>query len=585
MVSIGCSSGFWGDSAYAAAQLVRSGKVDFLVSDYLAEITMSLLARLRAKDPAQGYVPDFISTMLPLLPEVKERGIRIVTNAGGLAPKRCRDAFLAAALDSDLRIAVVEGDDLLPRIEELRSKGIREMFSNAPLPAKVASCNAYLGALPICEALNQGADIVITGRCVDSAVTLGVLMHAFGWKADQYNLLAAGSLAGHLIECGPQSTGGVFTDWERVPGWENMGYPIVECEADGSFVLTKPDATGGLVTAATAAEQLVYEIGDGANYLLPDVVCDFTEVALAQAGEDRVRVTGAKGRAPSTDYKVSATYAEGWRLMASMMVAGHEAGAKARRMASAIVARVRGLSLRQGYADFSEVSIEVIGAGDTYGGSPEADRRASEVVLKIGLKHLLKEPLELFSREMAQAGVAMAQGVTGLFAGRPSPSPVVRLFSFLFSKQEVPVRVDDVAIALPLGTPVGPRSAASLKSAQHFFPGPTQSAPLIAIAHGRSGDKGNDANIGIIARRPEFFPILRAQVSNERVRDFFAHYSPASVERYDLPGIYAINFVLRGVLGGGGMASLRFDPQGKAYAQMLLEMEIDVPSSILENRT
>ncbi|MDF3881035.1 acyclic terpene utilization AtuA family protein [Cupriavidus basilensis] len=584
-IAIGCSSGFWGDSAQAAAQLVGSGQIDYLVSDYLAEITMSLLARARAKNAELGYPPDFVETLAPLLPTIAERGIRVVSNAGGINPRACRQALAQAAQAAGvaLRIAVVEGDDLMPRIDELKDLAPTEMFTGGPLPQRLQSCNAYLGARAIATALDAGADIVLTGRCVDSAVTLGILMHEFGWRDTDYDLLAAGSLAGHVIECGPQCTGGLFTDWAEVTGWEDMGYPIVECLADGTFTVTKPAGTGGLVSRATVAEQIVYEIGDPAAYILPDVVCDFTQVKLAQEGPDRVHVSGARGRGPTPTYKVSATYADGWRVIATMMVAGRDAAAKARRMGQAIIERTRRLNLAAGRADYRETSVEVMGAEDTYGASGRFAASAREVVLKIGLRHDDKTALEVFGREMTQAGVAMAQGTTGLFGGRPSPSPVVRLFSFLLDKARVPVRIDldgtTTSVAIAAGQPLERREPAA--PADEPTPADCVEVPLIALAWARSGDKGNDANIGVIARRPEFLPVLRRELTTERVGAFFAHYVTGVVQRWELPGFHALNFLLTRALGGGGIASLRYDPQGKSYAQMLMDLPVRVPAAWL----
>ena len=585
-VAIGCSSGFWGDSGYAAAQLVTSGRIDYLVSDYLAEITMSLLARAKAKDPDAGFPPDFVTSLAPLLPEIKRQGIRVVSNAGGMNPRACRVALEGAAAQAGiaLRIAVVEGDDLSGRLDQIRAGAPREMFSGAALPERIMSCNAYLGARPVAAALDAGADVVLTGRCVDSAVTLGILMHEFGWRDDEHDKLAAGSLAGHVIECGPQCTGGIFTDWQDVPGWDDMGYPIVECTADGRFTVTKPANTGGLVSVGTVAEQIVYEIGDPTAYLLPDVVCDFSTVQLAQDGPDRVRVSGARGRAPTPSYKVCATHADGWRVIATLMLAGGDAAARARRMGEAIVARTRRLNGAEGRADYREVSIEVIGAEDSYGQS----LAAREVVLKIGLRHDDKAALDLFAREMTHAGVAMAQGTTGLFGGRPTPSPVLRLFSFLLPKDQVPVRYDldgrEAPVSVAAGQCLDVRLPPAVPPAP-TFDGPTVEVPLARIAWGRSGDKGDDANIGLIARRPEYFPVLRAQVTPQRVAAFFAHYLRGEVLRWELPGFHALNFLLKRALGGGGVASLRYDPQGKTYAQILLDLPVRVPATLFtENK-
>jgi hypothetical protein len=580
-VRIGCSSGFWGDSAWAADQLVHSGQIDYLVSDYLAEITMSLLARARQKHPEGGFPPDFVQSLAPLLPDIRRQGIRVVSNAGGMNPRGCRAALeqAAAAAGLSFRIAVVEGDDLMPRLAELQAVAPRDMFSGEAFPKRPLSINAYLGARPIAAALDAGADIVLTGRCVDSAVTLGILMHEFGWRDADHDLLAAGSLAGHVIECGPQCTGGLFTDWRDVPGWDDMGYPVVECAADGSFVVTKPADTGGLVSVGTVSEQVLYEIGDPAAYVLPDVVCDFTQVRIEQAGVDRVRVSGARGGPATPSYKVSATFADGWRVITTLMIAGREAAAKAQREGEAIVERTHRLLHKAGLADYLETSIEVIGAEDTYGQRRRAGLDAREVVLKLGLRHESREALELFAREMTQAGVAMAQGTTGLFGGRPAPSPVVRLFSFLLHKERVTARVSigerDFEVPVAHGEKFIPEARADLP----VEPAPADSieVPLVALAWTRSGDKGNHANIGVIARRAEFVPVLRRELSGERVAACFAHYLKGPVTRWELPGLHAFNFLLEDVLGGGGIASLRYDPQGKTYGQMLLDLPVRVP--------
>jgi hypothetical protein len=591
VVRIGCCSGFWGDSTDGARQLVAHGKVDYLVGDYLAEITMSLLAKSKMKDSALGYTPDFVDAIAPLLPEIAQGGIKVVANAGGLNPEGCRAALANAARAAGvpLRIAVVEGDDLMPQLGAIRGRAPVEVFSGAPFPAQPVSVNAYLGARPIATALDGGAQIVVMGRCVDSALVLGPLMHEFGWSDTDYHLLSAGSLAGHLIECGAQCTGGLFTDWDSVPGWDDMGFPIAECRIDGTFTITKPDATGGLVTPASVGEQLLYEIGDPGAYLLPDVICDWTGVRLAQAGADRVEVTGATGRAPTSSYKVCATYGDGYRSLGTLMIGGFEAARKARRQGEAIIARARRLALAQGFGDFTESSVEVIGAEDTYGANARAVE-AREVVLKVGVRHPEKEALEIFAREFAPSATAMAQGTTGLIGGRPSVAPVIRLFSFLIEKACVDVAVNldgkKIDVVMHPGDPNAVTAGAPAQSTQMAatFAEPAVGIPvaLRRIAWGRSGDKGDSANIGLIARRPEFASVIRDQVTPRRVAEYFAHYAPAEVTRWELPGMHAFNFVLAAVLGGGGIATLRYDPQGKAYAAMLLDLPVRVPDALLQ---
>ena len=312
-VRIGGAAGFWGESDVGLPQFLAQGDLDYVVFDYLAEITMSIMARARARDPEKGYATDFVSAVLkPNLAEVARQGVKLVSNAGGVNPLACAEAIEALIFDAnlDLKVAVVTGDDFSDRSDALAAKGISEMFSGEafPDPGSVASVNAYLGAFPIARALDEGADIVITGRCVDSAVTLGICIHEFGWGREDWDMVAAGSLAGHVLECGPQATGGNYTDWEDVAdSLHEIGYPIVEISADGAFTVSKPDGTGGAVTVGTVGEQMLYEIGDPQAYTLPDVTCDFSEVRLEQAGPDRVRVTGARGRAAPGSYKVSAT--------------------------------------------------------------------------------------------------------------------------------------------------------------------------------------------------------------------------------------------------------------------------------------
>lgn len=589
VVRIGGASGFWGDTAMSAPQLVRGADIDYLVFDYLAEVTMSILAAQRLKDPAAGYATDFVNiTMKALLPELKAKKIRVVANAGGVNPLACRDALarVAQALGIPLKIGVVLGDEISASVPALRDRGVREMFSGEPMPAAFVSVSAYLGGIPIARALDEGCEVVITGRCVDSAVTLGVLMHEFGWRDDDYDRLAQGTLAGHLIECGAQCTGGLFTDWDTVPDWENIGFPVVEARADGTFTITKPPGTGGLVTPATVSEQLVYEIGDPRAYHVPDVCCDFTQVRFEQTGPDRVRVSGARGRVPTTTYKVSATFSDGFRNTAVLVIGGHDAARKARRTGEAILNRTSRMLAELGLPAYTETRLEVLGAENMFGASAQPDSR--EVVLKIAARCPSKASLDLFAREFAPAGTSMAPGTCGLMGGRPTPSPVIRLFSFLVPKAEVPVEIDVDGRRLAMSLPAGSDAPLADLPPQEALPraqwpdGPRVEVPLIRLAHGRSGDKGNKANIGLIARRPEYVPYLSALMTPQRVAAHFAHNAPSGVERFDLPGFGAMNFLLHDVLGGGGMASLHTDCLAKAYAQVLLAMPVVVPAALLD---
>jgi len=590
VVKIGCASGFWGDTNTAAFQLVHLADINYLVFDYLSEITMSIMAKAKMVEPKHGYALDFVSrVMAPLLKKIAEKKIKVISNAGGVNPLACRDALqkIIKEYGLELKVAVVLGDDLLPQHEHLKQQNIREMFSGEALPEQVASSNAYLGAVAIRDALDLGADIVITGRVVDSAVVLAPLVHEYQWSLDDYDKLAQGSLAGHVIECGAQCTGGNFTDWQLVQGFDNMGFPVVEVSGDGSFVVTKPQGTGGLVSTATVAEQIVYEIGNPQAYLLPDVIADFSQVHLEQVGEHRVRVTGAKGQAPTTQYKVSATYPDGYRVLVSFLIAGREAPQKAQVIADAILTKCERVLAMRSVPPFSEKSVEILGIESTYGEHARA-LNSREVVIKIAVKHMFKEACMFFASEIAQASTGMAPALAGIVGGRPKASPVIKLFSFLIDKDQVSVEIDFEGKRYPVEIPQGvsTEQLPNLKAGENaIYQGDEIEVPLIEIAHARSGDKGNHSNIGVIARKAEYLPWIRAALTEEAVASYMQHVLDAEkgrVIRYELPGLNALNFMLENALGGGGVASLRIDPQGKAFAQQLLDMPVKVPAHLLE---
>lgn len=590
VVKIGCASGFWGDTNTAAFQLVHLTDINYLVFDYLSEITMSIMAKAKMVEPKHGYALDFVSrVMAPLLKKIAEKKIKVISNAGGVNPLACRDALqkIIKEYGLDLKVAVVLGDDLLPKHEQLKSQNIQEMFSGEALPEQVASSNAYLGAVAIRDALDLGADIVITGRVVDSAVVLAPLLHEYQWPLDDYDKLAQGSLAGHVIECGAQCTGGNFTDWQLVQGFDNMGFPVVEVSEDGSFVVTKPQGTGGLVSTATVAEQIVYEIGNPQAYLLPDVIADFSHVHLEQVGEHRVRVTGAKGQAPTTQYKVSATYPDGYRVLVSFLIAGREAPQKAQVIADAILAKCERVLAMRSVPPFSEKSVEILGIESTYGDHAQT-LNSREVVVKIAVKHMFKEACMFFASEIAQASTGMAPALAGIVGGRPKASPVIKLFSFLIDKNQLNIEIDfegkRYLIEIPQG--VSTEQLPTLTAGENsVYQGDEIEVPLIEIAHARSGDKGNHSNIGVIARKADYLPWIRAALTEQSVASYMQHVLDAEkgrVIRYELPGLNALNFMLENALGGGGVASLRIDPQGKAFAQQLLDMPVKVPAHLLE---
>lgn len=588
IVKIGCASGFWGDTNTAAFQLVHLSDINYLVFDYLSEITMSIMAKAMMTNPEHGYALDFVSrVMTPLLKKISDKKIKVISNAGGVNPLACRDALqkVLEAQGLDLKIAVVLGDDLMPQQAELKTQNIKEMFSGEDLPSQLASCNAYLGAVPIRDALDQGADIVITGRVVDSAVVLAPLLHEYQWSLEDYDKLSQGALAGHIIECGAQCTGGNFTDWRLVQGFDNMGFPIVEVKADASFIVTKPKGTGGLVSVATVAEQVVYEIGNPQAYLLPDVTADFSQVKLEQVGEDRVLVIGAKGRAPTQQYKVSATYPDGYRVLVSFLIAGREAPEKAQVIADAILTKCERVLALRSVPPFLEKSVEILGIESTYGANAQ-QINSREVVVKIAVKHMFKEACMFFASEIAQASTGMAPALAGIVGGRPKASPVIKLFSFLVDKSKLSVAIDINGqrqnIQIPSGCSDQSFDVVAVGEVAQFT-GQEIEVPLVEIAHARSGDKGNHSNIGVIARQPEYLPWIRANLTEEKVKEYMQHVldpEKSKVIRYEITGFNALNFMLENALGGGGVASLRIDPQGKAFAQQLLDMPVKIPASL-----
>jgi hypothetical protein len=591
-IRIGCGSAFWGDTSTAAEQLVHKGQIDYLVFDYLAETTLSIMAAERAKDPEAGYARDFVEQVfVPLLSHLKVRGIKVVANAGGANPLACKKALEAAAARAGFKfkVAAVLGDDLQPR--KAAFEALTEMETGEPLPSALTSMNAYLGAIPIAKALRSGADIVLTGRCVDSALALGPLIHEFGWKDDDYDRLAAGSVAGHLLEAGTQCTGGNFTDWDLVrAGYADMGFPIAECDADGGLVITKPEGTGGLVSVHTVLEQLLHGIGDPRALFMPDVVVDLTQVRLEQAGEHRVKVSGAKGQAPTAFYKLGATYTSGARCAALFIISGIDAVKKGRVSADAAVEKVRRLLRERGFEDFTGVDIHCIGTEESYGpNAREGARSTREAAVKIAVHHRDPRAVELFAQEISQAATAMAPGFTESFGGlAPQPVPIPHLFSALVPKDQVPIELVIGEQVVPVSVPVNggfvapPREPVEDPGPPAILEGTVIQVPLYRLALARSGHKGDHANIGVIARQKLYLPYLRQVLRPRSVRRHFAHVlaggEQGRVDRWELPGSMSFNFLLYNALDGGGACSLRTDPHGRAFGQMLLDFPVTIPA-------
>jgi hypothetical protein len=438
-VRVGGGQGFWGDDPDAPRRLVEGGPIDYLMLDYLAEVTMSILQKQKERDPSMGYARDFLGAVQSVLPHIRQHGLRVVANAGGVNPRGCADAL--RGISGDVRIGVVTGDDLLGRIDELVAQGhqLANMDTGEPLSGvrnRVLSANAYIGSTPIVEALQQGAQIVVTGRSTDTALTMAPLRHEFGWTATEYDKLAAGIIAGHIIECGAQCSGGnCLYNWREIPDLANVGYPVIEGSPDGTFVVTKHPGTGGRVSTHTVTEQLVYEMGDPHSYITPDVVADFTTIRLADDGENRVRVSGIHGSQPTDKLKVSIAYRAGYKAVGTLVYAWPDALEKARMADRVLRERLERLGLK-----FDKILTEFVGASAAHGPlTPATD--APEVQLRVGVRSESKAAVEGFSRQIAPLVLNGPPSVTGFAGGRPKVEEIVAYWPALIDKRVVQTTV------------------------------------------------------------------------------------------------------------------------------------------------
>jgi hypothetical protein len=594
-VRIGGAAAFFGDSAHSVPQLLSAREgLDYLVFDSLSESVMGGLSRQASADPELGYAKRFIDLQVgPYLKEIAERGVKIITNSGGLAPEKCAQALRARLkeLGLSLKVAAVQGDNLTARADELRGLELKEMFSGRPIAElmdgadKVLSITAYVGGFPIAQALGTGADIVVCGRVVDSAPTLGALIHEFGWGPEDYDLLAAGTLAGHLLECSTQVSGGTFTDWRDVPDWANLGFPIGVCKADGSMVFTKPERSGGLVSVGTISEQLLYEVSNSGAYFVPDVVCDFSQVKIEQVGENRVALSGARGLSRTSTYKVCMTYDRGWKAVTAHPVVGLEAAAKAERLGQALINRTRELFRQRNLGDWTRVNMEIVGAEAAYGGNAaSAARQAREVVCRVAVEHADRAAIDILTEE---ASTLITTLVGATMPMTHQVVPMQHLACFLLDKSKVQLEVVTPEGRTPAKVPTDGGFTPAMVPDPAVPPAPadaTTEVPLIALAWARSGDKGDLFNVAVIARKPEYVPYIAAALTPETVARYYAHLfnegAARKVERQYAPGINALNFLVRETMGGGLASNLRFDSPGKGLGQQLLSRPIPVSAAI-----
>jgi len=444
MIRIANGQGFWGDWLEAPVRLVEQGPIDFLVLDYLAEVTMSILQKQKQDNSALGYARDFPPLIGRLAHGLKERNIKVVANAGGVNPAACAQAVLQSA--PGLKVAVVHGDDVLDRIDEFLGKGyeMRDMDTGRPIStirSRILSANAYIGAFPLAEALDTGADVVIAGRSTDTALTLAPMVHKFGWQPGDWDKLAAGTIAGHIIECGAQCSGGnCQTDWQNIPGMADIGYPIVEAEPDGSFTVTKHANTGGRVHSDTVKEQLLYELGDPKRYITPDCIADFTTVQLTNTGPDRVRVTGIRGGPRPPTLKLSISYANGWKAVGTLVYSWPQALEKARAADRIVRQRLAGLGLA-----FEEIYTEYFGMNACHGAAAPPNPDPPEIQLRIGVRGQDRKAVDRFTRELIPLVLNGPPGATGFGEGRPPVREIVAYWPALLPREEIQTRVEAIA--------------------------------------------------------------------------------------------------------------------------------------------
>ena len=444
MIRIGNGQGFWGDSIDAPVRLAKDGPLDYLTLDYLAEVTLSIMQRQKLKNPNAGYARDFIDLVGRILPEIQNDGLKVITNAGGVNPNSCRDELLklSKSTDSPIKIGVIQGDDIFPTLADLRKQGVAfdnmdTGYSFDSIIDKVYSANVYINSSTIAEALDKGAQIVLAGRVSDPGLALGPCIYEFGWKADNYNLIAAGTLAGHITECGAQCTGGNYSRWQDVPDLADVGYPIIEMQPNGEFCITKHENTGGLVNRETVGEQVLYEMGDPNHYISPDVCVDFTSFKLNDLGDNKVAITNVVGLTPTDTYKVSISYFAGYKATGQLTVSGPNAYEKAQLTAEIIWKRLKNSGI-----SFEDTSTEYLGISSCHGEINSIPTQINEVVLRLGVKDANKNNVNRFGKELAPIITSGPPGITGFSGGRPKAQEIVAYWPALIPKELVHTKVD-----------------------------------------------------------------------------------------------------------------------------------------------
>ncbi|MBP9707397.1 MAG: DUF1446 domain-containing protein [Oligoflexales bacterium] len=599
VLKIGNASGYWGDDPQALLRQTTHGDLDYITMDFLAEVTMSILQKQRKRDPKMGYAHDFVTMLRDTLPHLMRKGTKVITNAGGVNLEACAAAIrsLAKELGLNPKIAVVYGDDILPSIDRLVEQKCKfeNMESGAAFSLvkdKLEAANVYFGAAPIVAALKLNPDIIISGRVTDTGITIAPMIHEFGWELNDWDKLASGIVAAHLMECGAQVTGGNFTDWHKVPSFNEIGYPIVEVNPDASFVITKHKELGGFVSVDTVREQLFYEMGDPKAYITPDVICDFSSIKLTEAGPNRVQVSSVKGYEPTPFYKVSMAYEDGFKCVGQIVISGDHARKKAEKFAEIFWARCG--------ADFDMTETEYFGWNACHRSMGQHDD-GNEIILRLGALSQDKNKLRRFGKLIPSLILSGPPGVAVL-GGVPPIQEVVSYWPALMPKELVipkvalfdeqlssPIDVNDQIIGHfnfeKTHAQVAQQCTFSAEIARNELladiHGDSVVVSLESLCLGRSGDKGDTANIGLIARSPEIYAFLNQKITAQYVKNIFFELCQGPVVRYSLENLLGYNFLLEQSLGGGGTHSLRTDPQGKTFSHALLRQKIRVPRSLI----
>lgn len=592
-IVIGNAGGFWGDDLSAFRRQLEGGKLDYLTMDFLAEITMSILRKQQLRNPDLGYVTDFIDQIEDTAFLIKEKNVKIITNAGGINPIQCGKKIteILKRKNVDLKVAIVDGDNIIEELQNYYPE--KESFTNLEtkesfqlISDKVQSANIYLGIPPILKALELGADIIVCGRVTDTSITIAPMVYEFGWKLNDWDKIAAGLIAGHIIECGAQSTGGNFTDWKLVKSWENFGYPIVEVYPDSTFVVTKHQNTGGLVSIDTVREQLVYEMGDPSFYISPDVIANFLSIQLTTDGENRVKVFGIKGLPATDSFKVSMAYEDGLSSSGTIIISGDSALKKAEVFAEIFWTRIN--------ENFQKSNTEFIGFNSCHKNMIDSIE-PNEVLLKLSVYDNDKNKMVKFSKALAPLILSGPPGVA-VTGGRPKIQNVMSYWPTLISKKYISSRVvlldsdGNINIVEAVGSLTGHElNPSKTKNDKHKREDALPKASnekklkvkLREICLARSGDKGDVSNIGVIARSEAIYRYLKNILTEQYIKELFKDFCKGTVNRFEMDNLLALNFLLEESLDGGGTKSLMIDAQGKTFASALLNQELSVPEELL----